>query len=270
MRIMIFFWVAILLSGCKTSKKSLADEPQLQYDINMHTGIVAYDALRRLYIVTPKEAIYMYSESNKLLFKYTNSKYGKIEVIDASNPLKIIVFYKNKQKAVILDNTLSALFEINLTNIGFNNVNAIASDLDNNYWIFSHKLMKVDANGKILTESKSLDELGISKIDVKKITVAENAVILTDPDQGFFIFDENGAFIKHFKASEIRTTQFDGRNIFYYTPTGLKTFNLIFYDKINISIPPVSDLNLIRSVLYSDEDFVEVYPNGIIRKAKSK
>lgn len=273
MRMFIIFWAAVLLGGCNTSKKSTPDDLQLRYDINISSGIVEYDLLRRLYVVTPKEAVYMYSESNKLLFKYANSKKGKIEAIDVSNPLKVIVFYKNNQNAVVLDNTLSVLTQLNLTGIGLEHITAVAAAPDEHYWVFSHKthkLMKIDATGKILAASKSMDELGISEEHINKITASEDAVILTDPRQGFFIFDESGMFKKHYKADEIRTTQFDGRNIFYYTPTGLKTFNLIFYDKINISIPPVSNLNTIRCVLYSNEDFVEVYPHGIIRKAKSK
>jgi len=234
---------------------------------------VEYDALRRLYMVTPKEAVYMYSESNKLSFKYSNSKKGKIEALDVSNPLKVVVFYKSKQYAIVLDNTLSVLAQIDLSAIGLENITATAAAPEDQYWVFSsksHQLIKIDAFGKILSESKSMAELGMSEENIVKITTSEDAVILTDPKQGFFIFDENGMFKKHFKAGDIRTTQFDGRNVFYYTPTGLKTFNLIFYDKINISIPPVSNLNTIRCVLYSDEDFLEVYPLGIIRKAKSK
>ena len=51
----------------------------------------------------------LYKESNQKTYTYTNLQYGDIHSVDISNPLKIVVFYRNFNTVVLLDNRLNEL-----------------------------------------------------------------------------------------------------------------------------------------------------------------
>jgi hypothetical protein len=83
-------------------------------------------------------------------------KYGKLYSIDATNPLKILLYYKNFSTVVVLDRFLNVRNTINLGKKNIFKVKAIASSYDNNIWLFDEgdtKLKKIDDNGEVLLET---------------------------------------------------------------------------------------------------------------------
>ena len=83
-------------------------------------------------------------------------KYGTLFSIDASNPLKIVLNYKDFSTIAELDRLLNVLNIIDLRKQGIFNVNTIAASYDNNMWLFDEgesKLKKIDDNGNELSET---------------------------------------------------------------------------------------------------------------------
>jgi hypothetical protein len=78
------------------------------------------------------------------LFEYKNVALGKIEKIDIQNPLKIVLFYKNFNTIVTLDNQLNEIQKVNF----FENAAQIVVDAtgmasQNRFWIFNNLSQKI-------------------------------------------------------------------------------------------------------------------------------
>mgnify|MGYP001626730636 CR=1 FL=1 len=67
---------------------------------------VGVDFLKNHYHRT---ATVLHKESGQKTFTYTNLRFGEIHSVDISNPLKIVVFYRNFNTVVLLDNRLNEL-----------------------------------------------------------------------------------------------------------------------------------------------------------------
>lgn len=124
-------------------------------------------------------------------------RYGKLFYIDATNPLKLLLYYRNFSTVVVLDRFLNLRNVINLRQQNIFNVKSIATSYDGNIWVFDEgdaKLKKVDDNGTVLTETNDFRMLFDSIPSPESITDQEGYVTLYDPQKGFYVFDIYGAF----------------------------------------------------------------------------
>lgn len=75
--------------------------------------------------------------NSKQNFEYKNVSLGKITKVDFQNPLQIVVFYKNFNSVVLLDNQLNEIKKIDF-NLQNNSINteAVALSSQNQLWIY--------------------------------------------------------------------------------------------------------------------------------------
>ena len=126
-------------------------------------------------------------------------RYGDIYKLDVTNPLKILVYYRDFTTIVILDRFLNVRNTIDLRNAGIMQAKAVAQSYDNNYWVFDElngKIKKVDDNGTVLLESPDLRILFAYEYNPQYITDTDGALYLYDTKKGWTIFDYYGAFKK--------------------------------------------------------------------------
>ncbi|HBK70921.1 MAG TPA: hypothetical protein DDZ39_04565 [Flavobacteriaceae bacterium] len=78
-------------------------------------------------------------KTNQKTYNYTNTQLGEISSVDIKNPLKIILFYKNFNTVLIVDNNLNELSRpINFNNSSFSkNIHLVNGSSNNNLWIYS-------------------------------------------------------------------------------------------------------------------------------------
>jgi hypothetical protein len=123
-------------------------------------------------------------------------RYGKLYSIDAANPLKTLLFYKDFKTIVVLDRFLNVVNTIDLRKQNILQVRAISQSYDNNIWIFDEqesKLKKIGEDGKILSETSDFRLVfGEAPMPVRIID-QDKFVYLYDEQKGMFIFDYYGA-----------------------------------------------------------------------------
>lgn len=151
--------------------------------------------------------IYLISNSNQ--FKKINAlgdsvavfndvkKYGNPSYVDVTNPLKILLYYKNYSTVVMLDRLLTVRNTINFRKQSIFSVNSICLSYDNNIWIFDeedYKLKKLDEDGNLLQATTDWRMLLDTVPAPVKIVDRNNFIYLYDPEKGFYIFDYYGGF----------------------------------------------------------------------------
>lgn len=89
---------------------------------------------------------YRYTTNNNTLTKsngnteyvYNNIQLGNIHTVDITNALKVVVFYKDQNSVVILDNTLSEIKRINFNQATqFKKIASATIAYENNIWIYN-------------------------------------------------------------------------------------------------------------------------------------
>ncbi|MEP7144834.1 MAG: hypothetical protein ABI707_18260 [Ferruginibacter sp.] len=149
-------------------------------------------------------------------------KYGKLFSIDATNPLKLLLFYKNFATIVVLDRFLNVRNTINLGKKNIFKVKAITTSYDNNIWLFDEgdsKLKKIDDNGDVLMETVDFRTLFDTVPSPLQITDQDGFLYLYDPNKGFYTFDYYGALKSNIPFLHWNNTEIIGKNMYGFGDT---------------------------------------------------
>ncbi len=122
-------------------------------------------------------------------------KYGKVYSIDAGNPLKILLYYRDFGTIVVLDRLLNIRTEIDLRKQNIFQAKAICQSFDNAIWVYDEgeaKLKRVGDDGTIIDQSGDfrlqLDEAPAPSF----IDDHDRLVYLYDSSRGLLVFDYFG------------------------------------------------------------------------------
>ena len=124
-------------------------------------------------------------------------RYGKLYSIDAGNPLKVLLYYKNFSTIVVLDRFLNVVNTIDLRKQHIFQVKAVAQSYDNNIWVFdeqNNKLKKIGEDGKMLSETVDFRIIFDDVPSPTQIFDQDGFVYLYDPEKGIYVFDIYGSF----------------------------------------------------------------------------
>ena len=161
---------------------------------------LAVDNLDNLYLLTTTDQLKKYNAEGDSVSAYNNVRsYGKLHAIDVTNPLKLLLFYKDFSTIVILDRQLTARTAIELRRKNILQAGAIGLSYDNNIWLFDeydNKLKKINEEGTVLQETPDLRTVFGFALQPQQIIDNNNTVYLYDSKQGVFLFDHYGTFRK--------------------------------------------------------------------------
>lgn len=105
------------------------------------------DHVGNLYVVRQHNVLVKYNSNGDSIAVFNEVRKGKITQIDATNPLRILLFIQDFSQIIVLDNMLSRKNWLRLNTIGLLNVTSIASSADGNIWCYDASqgnLFKID------------------------------------------------------------------------------------------------------------------------------
>jgi hypothetical protein len=212
---------------------------QLVKSIDIPVDFIHTDNFGNLYVVKDFR-ITLFDQNGKQLYVFEDYSAGKISHIDVTDPLKIIVYYKDFMVMRLLDKTLSELSSFRLNNIGFDMVEVVAHTRDRRFWIYNQsdfKLKKIDDTGKIINESELFNVLFREAVSPEKIVEYEGMVYLNDPKNGIYIFDQFGTFVKKIPIKDIRQFQLMQEKLIYFDGTNLSSYDLRWMIENEMIVP---------------------------------
>jgi hypothetical protein len=194
--------------------------------------------------------IYLINNGNRLIKLNSNGdsvavfndvkKYGNPTLLDVSNPLKILLYYKPFSTVVILDRLLIMRNTINLRKQQIFSVQAIATSYDNNIWLFDEqdfKLKKVDEDGKLLQESTDMRSLVDTVPSPTQLIDNDNIVYLYDENKGFYLFDYYGALKNNLPFLHWQNPAIARNKMYGFTDNKLMSYELKSLDLKKYSLP---------------------------------
>lgn len=120
---------------------------------------------------------------------------GKLHSIDATNPLKLLLYYKDFGEILILDRFLNIRNEINLRTLNIFQASLVCQSYDNNIWIFDeleNRIKKIDDQGKIIFNSVDFRILFEEPPTPNYLIDKDGFLYIYDIKKGLYIFDYYG------------------------------------------------------------------------------
>jgi len=188
------------------------------------------DNLDNIYLVTAGNQLKKLNANGDSVAVYNDVKrYGNPSSIDVTNPMKVLLYYKNFSTVVVLDRQLNSRNSINFRKQNIFTVKAIATSYDNNIWLFDEqelKLRKIDDEGKALMETNDWRQLFDSIPLPTQIIDRGNFVYLYDPEKGFYIFDYYGAFKNKLAFLNWNNVEVSGQTMYGFSGDNLYSYQL--------------------------------------------
>jgi hypothetical protein len=151
------------------------------------------DNLGNLYFVYQSGQLKKLRANGDSLAVYNNiRKSGKLHSIDVSNPLKVLLYYKDFSTVVILDRFLNERSTLDLRRFNLPQVRTIGQSYDNNIWVFDElevKLKKIGDDGRLIDQSNDFRLIFDSAPSPARIIDQDKFVYLYDPQKGVYTFD---------------------------------------------------------------------------------
>ena len=155
------------------------------------------DNLDNIYILNSRNQLKKLDANGDSVAVFNDvKKFGRATYIDVSNPLKILLYYKDFSTIVVLDRFLNVRNTIDLRKKNIFQVKAIALSYDNKIWLYDeleNKLKKLDEDGKLLQETPDFRLLFGEALSPQMIFDENKFVYLYDSAKSVFVFDYFGA-----------------------------------------------------------------------------
>lgn len=175
------------------------------------------DNLGNVYILTAKGLLKKYNSRGDSVNVFNDvRRYGSVYAMDATNPLKLLIYYRDFSTAIMLDRFLNRINTIDFRKAGIFQAKAIATSYDNNVWIFdeqSARLKKIGDDGKLLSETVDLRQVLNVIPSPDKIIDRDGFVYLYDKHNGLYVFDYYGALKNELAITEVGDIQVINKTI---------------------------------------------------------
>jgi hypothetical protein len=156
----------------------------------------ATDPLGNLLLVAPSNQIKKIRVNGDSVGVFNDvRKYGNLTYIDATNPLKILLYYRDYATIVVLDRFLAVRNVIDLRKAGVFLCKAIGQSFDNGIWVYDEQeavLKRFQDDGKLIDQTNDFRQLFDPVPSPQTIIDEDKRVYLYDPEKGWWVFDYFG------------------------------------------------------------------------------
>jgi hypothetical protein len=229
-----------LLSAQHESKWELIKQ------ISAKADNITTDNLGNFYLIK-KEEIIKYDNNGNLINTFSDKSLGPIHSVDATNFLKLLVFYKDFSKIVFLDNFLAPVgTPLQLVKIQFEQAVLASSSHNNGFWLYDQlnfELTRFNQNFTIANQSGNLMQL--LQIQLKPVFLLEqnNRLFLNNPQTGILLFDIFATYSKTIPIKGLSTFQVVENLLFYVSEGKLKSYNILTLEESTMELPVPNILN---------------------------
>ncbi len=220
-----FCTLGLLLAGHLPAQNQAADTLAYLHQLRVNARFATADNLGNYYAITPENIIEKYSPQLNLLSRYTNNRLGAAARIDATNPMKLLVWYADFRTAVFLDRNLTQLGELNLIQAGYPEVRSIAAAADGNLWLYDEvafKVKKISPGGAVRFESPALNLLLPGRLQICAIADNGQEVYAADSTQGILQFDLYAQFQQLLPWKNIADFALDANSLAFFVDSTLQ------------------------------------------------
>jgi hypothetical protein len=214
--------------------------------ISSEASFMTTDNLGNVYLVVNNE-LKKYDPDGNLLKSFSDKAHGAIAFADVSDPLTIMIYYKDFRQILFLDNFLSAKGDaVLLDNLNLFQPSLACNSYDNGFWVYDQQdfqLIRFDKNLNVANQSGNIVQLTGIEIKPNFLMEISDKVYLNDPESGILVFDKFGTYAKMLPIKNLTSFQIIDDNIIYATETQLIMYNFKTFEQQSMILPVKNSVN---------------------------
>ena len=227
---------------------------ELTLEIEVTSKSITSDYLGNVYTIDDNE-IAKYSAAGALISSFSDKNAGTITSVDASNPLRVQVFYQDFGQIIYLDDVLSVIgSNISLIEQGLDQATLSCSSWDDGIWLYDpqdFELKRLGSDLRLSHQSGNINQLVGIEANPNFIIEKNNFVYLNDPLTGILVFDQFGTYYKTLPVRGIDRFQVSGEQVFYLQDGKLMSYNMQTFQ--HAKLPISSDKNVVLDMRFEKE-----------------
>ena len=234
------------------------DNYQLVSTIPVEGKFITTDFMKSAYVITQRNQVMKYDSTGTLVGNFSENKYGTPTSIDATSPFNVVIFFKDFATAVTTDMRLNTRRLYKLSNVGINNIAAVALSHDNYLWIYDEdesRLKKIDENYETIYQSLNVNQLVGEEVQpnfiIERTISDSHLVFLGIPNMGIIVFDMFGNYytsIPNFslQAENLESFQVINNKIVYFFDGRVMVYDFFTKEITALDIPNTIESNAVN------------------------
>ncbi|GAA4433023.1 hypothetical protein GCM10023188_21980 [Pontibacter saemangeumensis] len=229
---------------------------------------ISQDRNGYIYLLDPLHNLVRLDSLGRPVDTFSPPARGRISNMQAWNPMKILLFYEDRQSLLLLDRFLRPISSTDLRDINYEGIAKVATlASDDSFWLFDETnltLSKLDLRQRSVTVETPLNLiLDRERFDVRQLREYQNMLYLLDFNNGIYVFDNLGNYKKSISLKGLSHIGFRGNKLYFVQEGKLHFYDLYTSGKQTIDLPGEK---LYRTALAGDnclflftENEVDVY-----------
>lgn len=205
-----------------------------------HVSFITTDKLGNAYVVVGNQLL-QFDLNGKPIANFSRTNFGHLRSIDASNPMKIILFYADFEQLVILNTKLAEQSTINLRASDIYQPIVVCGSENGGYWIYDNnddQLKKLGLNLQISFQSGNLTQSVGYKVQPRFLLEADGFVYMNDPENGILVFDQFATYYKLLPFKGLKSFQVIDQNLLFTKENKLIRYDLKTAVEQEVLLPP--------------------------------
>lgn len=202
------------------------------------------DPLGNMYIIQGNR-IQKYNNRLEKLADYKNTYLGNITSVDVTDPLRILVFYRELNQILWLDKYLQELRSpLRLDDLHIDQAELVCSSNQGGFWIYNglqKQIQYFDSNLRLLHESINLQVFTGELIPLSMIEKS-SILYLNVPNTGILTFDRFGTYSQTLPVFPDCRFQITDKNIYYTRCNSFYAFDISAYINTKFELPDTIDV----------------------------
>jgi hypothetical protein len=230
---------------------------------------ITTDELGNIYLVRDDNALIRYNNNGDSTGNFRSIQNGELKSIDASNPLRVLLFYSNASKVLLLDRMLSVKNELDLKKLQIFNAPVAAMSTDGKIWVYDYvnaRLKKFDDQLNITNIGNDMRQESQTVPNPNVLLERDSKVYMADVQNGIYTFDRFAGYINTLEIKKVYGLQVFGTQLVYPEADSLVSYDLQTLTRKAIPLPADKKFlqaRMERNRLYFlFEDRLEIYRIG--------
>jgi len=202
------------------------------------------DPLGNIYVIQGDRIIKFNNRQEKIA-DYSNAYLGEIGSLDATDPLRLLIHYKEFNQLLWLDNYLLELRSpVLLDDLGIDQAELICSSSQGGFWVFNglnDQLQYFDVNLILIQESIPVSPMTNNRKPTGMVE-KNRMVYVHVPETGILVFDRYGTYSKTLPVFPDNDFQVTDESIFYTSGKMFWKYDLATYTNTSVNLPDIAEI----------------------------
>lgn len=205
---------------------------------------ITTDELGNIYLVREDNALIRYNPDGDSTGNFRSIQNGDLLWVDATNPLRVLLYYPAFSKIILLDRMLTVKNELDLKKLSIFNAPAVGMSADGRIWVYDFvnaRLKKIDDQLNLTNTGNDMRQESQTVPSPTALLERDAKIYLCDPANGIYTFDRFASYINTLEINGIKHLQAFGSQIIYQDKDTLKAYDVKTLSLKTIALPAQQD-----------------------------